>query len=45
MKPKTFVMLFVLLCILASITFFVLNREKPSSKIPKWEKCYLTIFL
>ena len=33
MKPKTFVMLFVLLCILASITFFILNREKPSSKI------------
>jgi hypothetical protein len=32
MKPKTFFMLFILLCILASITFFVLNREKPSLK-------------
>jgi hypothetical protein len=32
MKPKMFVMLFILLCILASITFFVLNQEKPSLK-------------
>jgi hypothetical protein len=32
MKPKTFVILFILLCVLASITFFVLNQEKPSLK-------------
>jgi hypothetical protein len=32
MKPKMFIMLFILLCILASITFFVLNQEKPSLK-------------
>jgi hypothetical protein len=32
MKPKTVMMLFILLCVLASITFFVLNQEKPSLK-------------
>jgi hypothetical protein len=32
MKPKMLVMLFILLCVLASITFFVLNQEKPSLK-------------
>jgi hypothetical protein len=32
MKPKTVVMLFILLCVIASITFFVLSQEKPSLK-------------
>jgi hypothetical protein len=32
MKPKTIFVLIILLGVLASITFFVLDREKPSSK-------------
>jgi hypothetical protein len=32
MKPKTLLILFILLCTIASITFFVINREKPSLK-------------
>jgi hypothetical protein len=35
MKPKSFVFLFILLCVLASITFFVLQREKPSSEVSR----------
>ncbi len=35
MKPKSFVFLFILLCVLASITFFVLHREKPSSEVSR----------
>jgi hypothetical protein len=38
MKPKTFVILFILLCVLASITFFVLNQEKPSLKASQMGK-------
>ena len=32
MKPKSFLILFILLLVLGSVTYFVLNREKPSSK-------------
>ncbi len=32
MKPKSFALLVILLCVLASITFFVLRQENPSSQ-------------
>ena len=32
MKPKTFLILVVVLCILGAATYFVLNREKPAGQ-------------
>jgi hypothetical protein len=32
MKPKSFVLIFILLCVLVYITFFVFHRENPSSE-------------